>query len=60
MIDLISTSSLSSRLLGGLLNLLVEVNITANAHLVQDKSGTPILVVENCKTNLGNIQILSG
>ncbi|XP_053250709.1 BPI fold-containing family B member 3-like isoform X3 [Podarcis raffonei] len=47
-------------LLGGLLNLLVEVNITANARLVQDKSGTPILVVENCKTNLGNIQILSG
>ncbi|XP_061486128.1 BPI fold-containing family B member 3-like [Rhineura floridana] len=47
-------------ILSGLLNLLVEVNITANARLVQDRSGAHILVVENCKTNLGGIKILSG
>ncbi|XP_053099173.1 BPI fold-containing family B member 3 [Hemicordylus capensis] len=46
--------------LGGLLNLVVEVNITAKARLVQNEFGAPVLVVENCKTNLGGIQILSG
>ncbi|KAM6458390.1 BPI fold-containing family B member 3-like [Liasis olivaceus] len=47
-------------LLGGPLSLLVELNITINARLVQDKTGTPKLLAENCKTNIGGIQILSG
>ncbi|XP_070600363.1 BPI fold-containing family B member 3-like [Erythrolamprus reginae] len=46
--------------LGGPLTLLVSVNITANARLVQDTRGSPRLLVENCKTNLGGIKILSG
>ncbi|KAM3840617.1 BPI fold-containing family B member 3-like [Vipera latastei] len=47
-------------ILGGPLTLLVEVNITANARLVQDMMGSPKLLIENCKTNLGGIQVLSG
>ncbi|XP_058033390.1 BPI fold-containing family B member 3-like [Ahaetulla prasina] len=47
-------------ILGGALTLLVEVNITANAQLVQDRRGSPKLLLENCRTNLGGIRILSG
>ncbi|KAK9405028.1 hypothetical protein NXF25_009855 [Crotalus adamanteus] len=47
-------------ILGGLLTLLVEVNLTAKAQLVQDKMGSPKLLIENCKTNLGGFRILSG
>ncbi|NXK48538.1 BPIB3 protein, partial [Chauna torquata] len=42
---------------GGLLQLQVEANITARARLVQDKSGALKLVVEDCKTLLGGINI---
>lgn len=56
----ILTSSVSFRVLSGLLNLMVEVNITAKARLVQLDSGAHRLLVENCKTNLGGVQILSG
>ncbi|KAL8179875.1 UNVERIFIED_CONTAM: hypothetical protein K2H54_073801, partial [Gekko kuhli] len=44
----------------GMLNLLVEANITGRARMVQDRSGAPRLVIENCKTLLGGIKILSG
>ncbi|XP_060119551.1 BPI fold-containing family B member 3-like [Heteronotia binoei] len=44
----------------GLLNLHVEVNITSRARMVQDKSGAPKLVIEQCKTHLGKIQVLTG
>ncbi|XP_026578097.1 BPI fold-containing family B member 4-like [Pseudonaja textilis] len=47
-------------ILGGPLTLLVEVNITANSRLVLDKMGNPKLLLENCRTNLGDIRILSG
>ncbi|ETE61737.1 hypothetical protein L345_12510, partial [Ophiophagus hannah] len=47
-------------ILGGPLTLLVEVNITANGRLVLDKMGNPKLLLDNCRTNLGGIRILSG
>ncbi|XP_077192482.1 BPI fold-containing family B member 3 [Paroedura picta] len=43
-----------------LLKLLVEVNITSRARLAQDASGAPKLLIENCKTHLGGIKVLSG
>lgn len=45
---------------GGLLQLQVEANITARVRLVQDKSGALKLVVENCKTLLGDVNIRVG
>ncbi|XP_021272056.1 BPI fold-containing family B member 4-like isoform X2 [Numida meleagris] len=45
---------------GGLLQLQVEANITARVRLVQDKSGALRLVVEDCKTLLGDINIRVG
>ncbi|NWZ25401.1 BPIB3 protein, partial [Asarcornis scutulata] len=42
---------------GGLLQLQVEANITARVRLVQDKSGALKLVIENCKTLLGDVNI---
>ncbi|XP_032054466.1 BPI fold-containing family B member 3 [Aythya fuligula] len=45
---------------GGLLQLQVEANITARVRLVQDKSGALKLVIENCKTLLGDVNIRVG
>ncbi|XP_072206634.1 BPI fold-containing family B member 3-like [Excalfactoria chinensis] len=45
---------------GSLLQLQVEANITARVRLVQDKSGALRLVVEDCKTLLGDINIRVG
>ncbi|OXB79322.1 UNVERIFIED_CONTAM: hypothetical protein H355_013243 [Colinus virginianus] len=45
---------------GGLLQIQVEANITARVRLAQDKSGAIRLVVEDCKTLLGDINIRVG
>ncbi|XP_015152079.2 BPI fold-containing family B member 3 [Gallus gallus] len=45
---------------GSLLQLQVEANITARVRLAQDKSGALRLVVEDCKTLLGDINIRVG
>ena len=45
---------------GSLLQLQVEANITARVRLAQDKSGALRLVVEDCKTLLGDIHIRIG
>ncbi|XP_035200001.1 BPI fold-containing family B member 3-like isoform X3 [Oxyura jamaicensis] len=45
---------------GGLLQLQVEANITARVRLVQDKSGALKLVIEDCKTLLGDVNIRVG
>uniref|UniRef100_A0A8C2SW42 BPI fold containing family B member 3 n=2 Tax=Coturnix japonica TaxID=93934 RepID=A0A8C2SW42_COTJA len=45
---------------GSLLQLQVEANITARVRLAQDKSGALRLVVEDCKTLLGDITIRVG
>uniref|UniRef100_A0A8B9ENY1 Uncharacterized protein n=1 Tax=Anser cygnoides TaxID=8845 RepID=A0A8B9ENY1_ANSCY len=45
---------------GGLLQLQVEANITARVRLVQDKSGALKLVIEDCKTLLGDVNIRAG
>ncbi|NXC44517.1 BPIB3 protein, partial [Penelope pileata] len=45
---------------GGLLQLQAEANITARVRLAQDKSGALRLVVEDCKTLLGDINIRVG
>ncbi|XP_027680718.2 BPI fold-containing family B member 3-like [Chelonia mydas] len=45
-------------LLGKVLSLQVDVNITARARLAQDDMGAPKLIVEDCKTQLVNVRIL--
>ncbi|NXL89816.1 BPIB3 protein, partial [Alectura lathami] len=45
---------------GGLIQLQVEANITARVRLVQNKSGALRLVIEDCKTLLGGINIRAG
>ncbi|XP_075756883.1 BPI fold-containing family B member 3 [Pelodiscus sinensis] len=45
-------------LLGRILSLQVEGNISAKARLVQDDTGAPKFVVEDCKTQLVNVRIL--
>ncbi|XP_040432023.1 BPI fold-containing family B member 4-like [Cygnus olor] len=45
---------------GGLLQLQVEANITARVRLVQDNSGALKLVIEDCKTLLGGVNIRVG
>ncbi|KAM9121451.1 BPI fold-containing family B member 3 [Pangshura tecta] len=45
-------------LVGKVLNLQVDVNITTRARLAQDNKGAPKLIIEDCKTQLVNVRIL--
>ncbi|XP_025912617.1 BPI fold-containing family B member 3-like [Apteryx rowi] len=45
---------------GGLLRVQVKANVTARARLVQDASGALKLVIEDCRTLLGDINIRVG
>ncbi|XP_040837063.1 BPI fold-containing family B member 3 [Ochotona curzoniae] len=49
-----------SGVLGGLLQLAAEVNVSSRVALGMSPRGTPILVLKRCSTLLGHISLLSG
>ncbi|XP_030069332.1 BPI fold-containing family B member 4 [Microcaecilia unicolor] len=61
-LNLYTKVAINGKSLLGLLDIAVEVNITARTRLTQERSGVPRLVIEDCNTLLGgiNIRLLNG
>ncbi|NXA18209.1 BPIB4 protein, partial [Ibidorhyncha struthersii] len=56
-VNLYTRVALNAKCLLGLLDIAVEVNITARARLTMDGTGYPKLVTERCDTLLGGIKV---
>ncbi|XP_075427959.1 BPI fold-containing family B member 4-like [Ascaphus truei] len=61
-LNLYTKVAINGNSLLGLLDILVEVNITARTRLTQEASGVPRLVIEDCQALLGgvNVRLLKG